>query len=204
MAEDHEMFRASLLEELGEDARVEVMGGAANGKELLELLKNTPADIALLDLEMPVMDGYETFERIKKDFPETKVIILSGHFNFSLVNKFIEQGAGAYLPKNVDVEVLAEAIHIVHDQGHYLKILDSLPEDRKEYGFTGVEMQVMKGVCTGKSSDEIAKALGKPRAAIDAELKQIYQKAEVNNVSELTLFAVRTGLISIHNNLFLK
>lgn len=204
MAEDHESFRKALLGELATDPRVEVAGGAGNGKELLELLEHTPTDVVLLDLEMPVMDGYEAFEAIRKQFPKVKVIILSGHFNFSLVNTFINDGAGAYLPKNVDVAVLIEAIHIVYDKGHYFKILDSLPEDRKEYGFTGLEMEVMKAICRGKSSEEIAKALGKPREIIDTELKHIYEKAEVHNVSELTLFAVRTGLISIHNSIFLQ
>jgi DNA-binding NarL/FixJ family response regulator len=203
LAEDHEMFRRSLLEELGADARIEVLGGASDGKELLEMLRKTPADVVLLDLEMPVMNGFETFDRIKLEHPKTKVIILSGHFNFSLVNEFVDAGAGAYLPKNVDVDVLVDAIHIVYDKGYFLKIIDSLPEDRKEYAFTGLEMEILKAFCKGKSSEEVAKTLGKPRQVIDKELKQIYEKAEVHSVSELTLFAVRTGLISIHNSLFL-
>lgn len=202
MADDHDMVRSSLLNELREDPAILVIGEAENGNKLLELMKTRQPDIVLLDVEMPGMDGYETIAILKEKYPEVKVIMLSGHFNNFMVNYFLHKGAGSYLPKSCDINVLLEAIHCVYNKGVYLKTLNMLTK-QNEFAFTGKEMEVLKLICVGKTNKEVSTELGIKLNTVDFHKKNIYHKAQVKNASELTLFAVRAGLVCVHNRIFI-
>ena len=119
IAEDQELMRKSLVALLGDYKCFEVVGEAANGKELLHLLKTIHPDIVLLDIEMPLMNGMETISILSVKYPAAKVIILSMHINDTLIVDFMTKGAKAYLAKGCDVDTLIKTIKQVNDNGFY-------------------------------------------------------------------------------------
>lgn len=171
MAEDHPVFRQGLIALLKEEQRIEVLFDVENGLELLNRLQDVKPNVVLLDIEMPVMNGYETFKSIKKEYPDVKVIILSTHFHPSYVQEYLKSGAGAFLPKNTSLKEIVFAITRVHHEGFYYgdKVKGILEvfarreseEDAKcaKAGLTDREMEVYKLLGEGKGNAEIAKAL---------------------------------------------
>ena len=110
-----EKYRHFILEEL-KAFNIRCIGQASNGVELLRILGPLKPDVVLLDLEMPVMDGNEALDHIMEKFPETKVIILSMHYEQLLVEDYINRGARGYIPKDEiagDIKLLVKAIEAV-------------------------------------------------------------------------------------------
>jgi DNA-binding NarL/FixJ family response regulator len=171
MAEDHPVFRQGLIALLKEEQSIEVLFDVENGLELLKRLQDIQPNVVLLDIEMPVMDGHETYRRIKSEYPEVKVIMLSTHFHPIYVHEYIKGGAGAFLPKNTSLKEIVFAITSVHYEGFYYgdkvkSILDVFTrreseEDAKcvRAGLTDREIEVYKLLRDGKGNAEIAKAL---------------------------------------------
>lgn len=115
IAEDQKIFREAIVNEL-EMAGIGTLAQAANGEELLNLLRLNRPDVVLLDTEMPVLDGYRTLRVIASNFPDTKVIILSGHNDQATITDFLTHGAKGYLVKDVisgNIDLLIEAIERV-------------------------------------------------------------------------------------------
>src|SRR5258708_1255967 len=102
IADDHAIVRNGYRSILEERSDYKIIGEAGNGKELLEILKKSRPDIVLLDIEMPVMDGFKAHEELRKKYPSIKVIIVSIHFEDSFVSHFFLNGASGYLSKDCD------------------------------------------------------------------------------------------------------
>lgn len=171
MAEDHPVFRQGLIALLKEEQSIEVLFDVENGLELLKRLQDIKPNVVLLDIEMPVMNGYETFRSIKREYPEVKVIMLSTHFHPSYVHEYIKGGAGAFLPKNTSLKEIVLAITRVHYEGLYYgdKVKGIMEvfarheaeEDAKcvRAGLTDREIEVYKLLRDGKGNAQIAKVL---------------------------------------------
>src|SRR6218665_3473946 len=169
IAEDQALMRRSLHSFLNEHPRLEVSGEAANGRELLDLMKTTVADLVLLDLEMPVLSGIEALKILHLRFPETRVLILSLHKEVAYVKHAMAHGASGYLSKDCHPEQLIAAILSVHEKGFYVE--EALLKDRVRKSLYGVEQplskerlssrekEVLKALCDGKSEKAIAQKL---------------------------------------------
>ena len=106
LTDDQLLFRRGMALLLRDMAGVQVVLDCANGEELLAGLKNESVDIVLLDLQMPVMDGVETMQRVRKDFPDVKVIVLSSHDEEQYILHLMELGANGYLLKDTEPDVI--------------------------------------------------------------------------------------------------
>ena len=100
VVEDHKVVREGLVSMLKKEPKVSVVMEAANGKEFLDKLHETPVDVALIDLEMPVLNGRQTLLRLKKESPNVKSIMLSMYGDESIVIEMLKDGACGYIPKN--------------------------------------------------------------------------------------------------------
>jgi two-component system response regulator DegU len=209
LAEDMPLFRKSLISLLKENSKIDVVAEAANGKELLEKLKNVSVDIVLLDVEMPIMDGKTTLGIIKKRFPELKVIILSIHADRNLSSELMSLGANSYLCKKCEPKVLFEAIEKVKSEGYYFDsftskaMLDTIIKEKsapalpEEVSFNHRESEILKAICNGKTNKEIAIGLNLSISTVDFYRAKIYSKAKCNNVTSLVKFALKNGIISL-------
>lgn len=205
LADDHQLVRKgfrALLEELD---FVEVVGEAANGKEAIALLRNgAKPDVALLDYEMPLMNGLEATEQIRRDFFGVKVIMLTMLQSRELVQEATEKGVSGFLFKNTSLEELGEAIQRVAAGGQYFSsevalalMRPSISPDTPLLGqLSDREIEVLRLVAQGFSSAEISQQLFiSPRTA-DTHRNNIIQKLGVSGIAGLTQFALRNKLIS--------
>ena len=119
ITDDHKIFRTGLKLILDDDKKLEFVGEAENGYQLLELLKNNHIDVVLLDLKMPEMDGFEVAKRIRAQNTDTKIIILTMHDDAQFIVRLMETGANGYLVKNTDPEEVKTAIYSVMESGYY-------------------------------------------------------------------------------------
>jgi len=191
IAEDKELLRKAIAGQLQEH-NIRISGEASNGKTLLKLLRSRRPDVVLLDLEMPVMDGNEAMNHIMRDFPETKVLILTLHNDFLLVENYMDRGARGFIPKDEiagDITILVDAIKQIR-AGH-IYIHPKLGEKRK---FTKRQKDIMPLLFEGKTNEEIACEIGMSKRGMEKSRRRIYEKAGSAHGIEFYKFAFSRGL----------
>jgi DNA-binding NarL/FixJ family response regulator len=123
LAEDHLMFRQGVREMLEENGDLKVVGEASDGLELLELLQQKTPDLIILDISMPKLQGVEATRRIRKLYPEVKVLILSMHKDREYLDRAISAGAVGYLPKEGTDRELLPAVNLIRQGKPYISPL---------------------------------------------------------------------------------
>jgi DNA-binding NarL/FixJ family response regulator len=123
LAEDHAPFRQGIKEILEENDGLEVVGEAGDGLELLELLKKTTPDLIILDISMPNLSGVEAAERVKRLYPEVKVLSLSMHRDQEYLQRALSAGAVGYLPKEGTDTELILAVQLIRHGETYISPL---------------------------------------------------------------------------------
>ncbi len=206
VADDHDLVRKGIVSLLKEDPKINIVFDVPNGQQLINRLKRTSADVVILDLEMPVMDGQEALGIISKRYPKTRVIVLSMHHSNEYIMDCLTHGARGFLPKNSDIEKLVEAIYSVHETGFFVdgnvsKILIDHAMNIRQRGtlepmekLSEREIEVIKLICDGLLNKEIAEVLSLSIRTVEAHRKNIIKKTQVTNVAGLMHFAVQNGL----------
>ncbi len=204
ICDDHVIFRKGLRTILNEISDIKVVGEAANGKELLDLLKQTPADVILMDIKMPVMDGIEATRKVSASYPESKIIALSMHEEIGYFNSMTEAGALGYLLKKTNKDELRNAINAVMDNENYFSEefmsninKNALPKKKSSVKLSDRELEVLELVCKGFSNLEISQQLGLSQRTVDGHKARLFEKTGAKNAPNLVLFAVKNGFISM-------
>ena len=117
------MYRAGVKTALSTKKDVKIVAEADNGMHLLNMLKMIPADVILLDIQMPIMDGIAVLPEIKKLYPNVRIIMLTMMDDHSMITKLMEIGANSYLTKTSDSEIIYEAIKTCFEQEYYFNSL---------------------------------------------------------------------------------
>ena len=175
IADDQTLFRKGMSALVKSFAQVEEVREAANGKEMVELVKNKPPHAILMDLEMPEMDGAEATERIMAKYPDVKIIILSTHDDYKKIFYLMEVGAHAFLPKNAEPDEVLEAIESVINKDFFQNqlVVDALRkgaiESRKQkigkplfqlsVNLSDREKEVLLLICNELTNKEIGEKL---------------------------------------------
>jgi DNA-binding NarL/FixJ family response regulator len=209
IADDHKIFREGIIRIINEIENYQLKGEAANGSELLDLLESVQPDIILLDIEMPVMNGAETLEKILKMHPQQKVVMLSMYYSPVLVCYFFMKGARGYLSKDSSSDELFGAIEVVLENGYYMdtilskKLLKEIIMGKKtrsmidEIKLSDKEVQILKMILNEKTNREISSALDVTIHAVDYYRRNILQKTNQNTVVGLVKYAMSHGLSHI-------
>ncbi|HEY4652617.1 MAG TPA: response regulator transcription factor [Pontibacter sp.] len=210
ITEDHRILRQGLRMLLQEDSGIEVVGEACNGKELLELLSHTPADVVLMDINMPEMNGFEATEQVVKNFPETRVIALSMLNNLPFVQKILQCGASGYLLKTSGKDELRSAIKLVANGTNYISgelsmhmLSNSLAADqpetetREQAGLSKREIEVLTLIAEGFTNAEIADKLFTSKRTIETHRQNILEKTGAKNTANLVKYAIGHKLIKM-------
>ena len=190
--EDKELYRKMILSEL-EEANIRCIGEADNGKELLRQLKTKKPDVILLDLEMPVMDGNEAMNRIIKDFPEAKVLIMSLHCEEELIEDYIKRGAKGYVSKDAicgNIKLLIDAIQKIHAGGIYKQTLPK-PNRKK---FTARQKEMIPLICDEMTNKEIAEELKIKERTVEKHRQKIYSRTNSSGATSFLKYAFKRGL----------
>lgn len=210
IAEDHEILRESMSDLLNSESIFEVKIKAANGKELFDAMQSTPVDIVLLDLDMPVMSGYEAIVKIKRSYPKIKVLILSLHDSCLFVAKLLSKGANGYLPKGGTFMELCEAIIHLQEHEYFItelvtKVLIERSKSNLPYGFRNLkgeqlsnrEVEVLKLICGQLTGVEIAERLSLSARTVESHRNNILSKAGIKNSLGLVEYAIKAGYYEI-------
>jgi DNA-binding NarL/FixJ family response regulator len=195
----------SLLEEKGR--YFECVGEAEDGQQATLMSKELQADIVIMDIAMPNLNGIEATREIKAASPETKVIVLSMHANRAYVVQVLQAGASAYLLKEAAFEELTTALSAARKGEMYLSagIREAgavTQESRAERvllqseRLTQRELQVLQLIAQGKTTKEIAGRLMISVKTVETHRKQIMEKLKIRSVAGLTKFCIREGLTS--------
>ena len=206
IADDHQLFRNGLKILLNSFPEFEVSGEASNGEEFLKLLKTTPADIALMDINMPEMDGIEATRRGLKIYPGINIIALSMYGEEEYYYKMVDAGAKGFLLKDSDISEVKEAILTVIKGGSYFSqellyhVIQKIKHrelESKTANLSKREKEVLLKICEGLSNQEIADTLFISKRTVDKHRANLLGKTNSKNTASLILFAIRNKLIEI-------
>ena len=212
ITDDHTLFRKSLGMLVNSFADMQVVLEAGNGSELLQKLQNTPADILLLDLQMPEMDGFETAKRIKEGYPEMKILILTLMSETDIIDRVIKMGVNGYFTKNTPPHELENAIWNLSNDGFYFedslstvinKILNDTETEtiqEKTINFTERELEVIKFTAEGLKAREIAEALYISPKTVNNHKQNIQNKYQFESMMTAILYCLNNQLIDVDLN----
>jgi len=209
LVEDQRLFRDGLHALLKETPDMEVLAVADNGKQFVEMLSHgLLPDIALVDMNMPEMNGFELVEYITHKFPAIRVIILTIYNQDRFVIKMVEAGVAGYLIKNCEVEEVRLAIRTAYKTGFYfnestmqtmrgahkikngqVRSFANIPVD-----LTDREIEVLKLICKEYTNAEMAELLNISPRTIDGHRNNLLAKSGCKNTAGLVLFAVNNNL----------
>ena len=199
IADDHPLILAGIKRALEEDDQFEVVAEARVGSQVLPLVSQTKPDLALLDLRMPEMDGLTCLDRIRKQHPKVKVVILSVSTDPEVVQTVLNHGAAAYVVKSVNPIDLSSALRQALEGTVFSAV--GLPEKTaqedavKAAGLTERETTILKALARGLSNEAIGKELWVAQQTVKFHLTNIYRKLDVKNRTEAARYAYEHGLI---------
>jgi len=203
IADDHVIFRKGLATILNEIPTVKVVGETSNGHELLDLLKTQKADVILMDIKMPGMDGIEATRKVSAKYPATQIIALTMHEEIGYFNKMVEAGAKGFLLKNTNKDQLEVAINTVFEGENYfadefvIRVKKPAPSPAlANINLSARELEILDYICKGFSNAEIAKTLGLSQRTIDGHRSRLFEKTGARNAPNLVLFSVKNGLVN--------
>jgi DNA-binding NarL/FixJ family response regulator len=209
LADDHHMVREGLRLILERTPGIDVVGEAETGRMVLDLVERTVPDIVIMDIGMPDLDGIEATRRIKARDPKIKVIALSMFADRRYVLGMLEAGAWGYVLKGSAGTELVRAIEAVQQGRKYLvpEITDVVVESSLCPAVTvgaktapplgDREREILRFVADGKTSKEIASALGISPDTVQAHRRNIMNKLDLHSVAELTKYAIRQRLTDV-------
>jgi len=208
IADDHTLFRKAMVNLIRTFERVKEIKDAENGKELLSLIKHQAPQVAIIDLQMPVMDGTEASEQILQKYPEVKIIILTMHDSEKYILHMMEMGVHAFLLKNTEPEELEKAIYSVAEKDFYhndlvASVLRKNVKEKKagkrpaflQSELSDREKEVLTLICGELTMKEISQKLFLSENTVRNHRVNIMEKVGVNNIVGLVKYAYETGLI---------
>lgn len=206
IVDDHTLVREGLIAALKNEEGISVAFDTQNGIEFFEKLKSKPIDIALVDLDMPEMNGKEVLEKLTMKHPEIGVIIFSMHTNAHIVAELIQMGAKSYLKKNCKVDELVDAIYNVQLEGyHATEILSEAvfiqakknnqrEEAMAHFNFSAREMMVIRLICSGSTSEAIAERIGLSKKSIDGIRSKLFKLLHAKTTADFARICIEKGL----------
>jgi two-component system, NarL family, response regulator DegU len=208
IADDHTLFRKAMVGMMETFAGVGQIKDAENGKELLALVKQEPPDVAIVDLQMPVMDGAETCEHILARYPNVKLVVLTMHDSEKFILHMVEMGVHAFLLKNTEPDELEAAIYAVCEKDFYhndlvasvlrKSVRDKMVANRPDFTrpvLTDREKEVLVMICQELTVREIAQRLSLSENTVRNHRVNIMDKIGATNTVGMVRYAYEMTLI---------
>jgi two-component system, NarL family, response regulator len=201
IVDDHPVVRAGLTSMLGTQIGLEVVGSASSGEEAMEMLRHDGADLLLLDLRMPGLNGIDTLIALKHFNSAPRVIILTSFETDEDVYRAFQAGAQGYLLKDTSQKEMVEAIRSVHSGKRYIPrhIASRLAERMMRTNLTGRELEILKMLSTGLTNKQIGNALSISDNTVRNHVNSIIEKLEVSDRTEAATTAIQRGIIGVND-----
>ena len=204
IVDDHAIVRSGLRQYLSEHVDVRVVGEAANGREAIDLVRNTAVDVLIMDLSMPGQSGLDALAMLRAKSPDTGILILSGHPEEHYAMNLIRQGASGYLNKECEPSEILEAIRTIALGRRYITpvVAELLAQQlhRKTDApaheqLSEREFQVFLKLAKGATASEIAEILSLSVKTVSTYRTRLMEKMALSSNSDLTYYALKNGLI---------
>ena len=208
IADDQTLFREGIKDLLENEKAIEVIGDAADGAEVLKMAKKLKPNVILMDIKLPHLDGVSATRQIRRECPDTNVLILSSFEDEAHVMEAIQAGANGYLSKMLPASELVNALKTFANEGVMIpqpvmgKLIQGLRQmsnssaDASLVALTKTEIRVLALLGRGQSNKQIASVLECSIKTVKNHLNSIFQKLEVSNRTEAVVKGIELGLIS--------
>ena len=207
LADDHNLFRKGMEELIEDFDNMEVLYSVPNGQELINKLSSGKLpDVCLLDINMPELNGFETARKIKEQWPDIKILAVSVYDSEFNIIGMLRAGAGGYILKDAQPDVLRKAIEGIYENGFYHselvtgKILHRLISQPQEVTTTQLnekQVQFLKLCCSEMTYREIADSMGISHRTIDGFRDQLFEKLNIKSRTGLVMYALKTGIATL-------
>ena len=204
IVDDHAIVRSGLRQFLSDHVDVRVVGEAANGREAIDLVRNTEVDVLIMDLSMPGQSGLDALAMLRAKSPDTGILILSGYPEEHYAMNLIRQGASGYLNKECEPSEILEAIRTIALGRRYITPVvaellaqqlsrkDDVPAHEQ---LSEREFQVFLKLAKGATAGEIAETLSLSVKTVSTYRTRLMEKMALSSNSDLTYYALKNGLI---------
>lgn len=203
VADDHALVRSGLKQLLALDRDMHVVGEAVNGPEVLQQVRTVPADVLLLDLNMPGISGTDLISRVKASNPEVSILVLTMHNEPQVAERMLKAGASGYMSKDCEPDTLVAAIRKVAAKGQYIapdlaqrmvfelttasaRPLHTLLSDR--------ESEIFTLMASGKTVNEIALQLAISNKTVSTHKVRMMEKMKFASMADLMRYAIAHGI----------
>lgn len=207
IVDDHEFFRNGLKMVVNRLKYATVVGEASNGREFIEIQKEKQADLVLLDIQMPIMNGIEASEIAMQEFPDLKIVILTMFDDEEYIEKMMDIGVHGFLLKNITRDLLDQALQSIAAGNTYYspelwsyfgkKFSEQKKEEKTELQFTPRETEILQLICDGLSNKEISEELFISERTVIGHKSNLLAKTNCKSTISLLSFAIKNKLVKI-------
>ena len=208
LADDHDVVRRGLRDQLSQHEGWEICGEASNGREAVKMALELTPDVVVLDLSMPELNGLEATRQIRRELPETEVLIFTMHDTEHLIREVLAAGARGYVLKSDVARHLTSAVEALSLHKPFFTatvsqaLLDAFLQtntgsDEKSVfrTLTDREREILQMLAEGKSNKQIAISLGISVKTVETHRATVMRKLEINSIVELVHYAIRNQLV---------
>jgi DNA-binding NarL/FixJ family response regulator len=197
--DDHPLLRKGIAALIAVEPGMQVVAEASNGEESIEAFRLHRPDVTLMDLQMPGLNGSEAIDRIRNEFPNARIIVLTTYGGDAQVLRALRAGAQAYLLKGQVHRELLDTIRAVH-AGHKripAEVAESLAEHATDDQLTGREIDVLRLIAAGNSNKLIADRLSIGEATVKGHVTNILSKLGANDRAHAVTIGLKRGIIDL-------
>jgi DNA-binding NarL/FixJ family response regulator len=209
LAEDHPIVRVGFRALLSHERDFQVVGEAVTGREAVQLTRKLRPAVVVMDIAMPLLNGLEATRQIRRDSPDTRVLILSAYSDDAYVDQAIALGASGYFLKQNSADNLAAAVREVHKGNSFFSptlskgilgrqqwLLDQGGQFKKKTNrLSSREVEVLQLIAEGKPNKQVAAELGLSFKTVDKHRQHLMSKLDIHDLSGLTRYAIAHGII---------
>ena len=197
IADDHALIRMGIRLLISSQKDLELVGEEKDGEAAVEAVAKKRPDVAVLDLQMPKLDGAGATERIRRDFPATNVVLLTSHITSDGISHALEKGAVGAVLKSETETALVKAIRMAREGKSYIsaEIVSQIKNDPPVKDLSPRQLEIIECLNRGLNNVEIGEQLGIERLTVKTHLQILFQKLGAANRSEAVAIALRKHLL---------
>jgi DNA-binding NarL/FixJ family response regulator len=207
LADDHPVVRRGIASCLAKFPHLQIVAEAGDGQEAFRKIAEISPDIVLMDIDMPHTNGLAVTERLRKEMPHVKVLVLSMHSQMDFVMRILQSGAKGYVLKDAPTEELVQAIEMIHGGEAYFspevarmalkQFVRGTGDEASTAQLTPREREVLTQIAEGLSNKEVASLLGVGVRTVETHRERIMRKLNIHSVAGLTRFAIAKGYVTL-------
>jgi DNA-binding NarL/FixJ family response regulator len=208
LAEDHGIVREGFRSLLKHEHDIEVVGEAETGRQAVQLTRKLRPAVVVMDIAMPLLNGLEATRQIRKECPESKVLILSAHSDDAYIDQVATLGAAGFLLKQTSSHILANAIREVQKGNTFFspavakrlnngsqKLAAREGRSKSTNRLSSREIEVLQLIAEGKPNKQVAAELGVSFKTVDKHRQHLMAKLNIHDIAGLTRYAISAGII---------